>query len=324
MASLAHRAHRYAVARWLPALLLLGALLTLLLAGCGAATTASVPEKLLLTKDANGTALTLPAKAPQRIVSLTPSDSEILAALGLTARVVGVDNYTNYPAAMAAKTKISGAAFNSYNVEQIVALQPDLVLDTGDLAGTVDKQLLDAHIAVVDLPSTNLQSVLTDIRVTGQLTRAEQAADTLVAAMQKRINAVKQKVMSATPVSVYMELDDSTPGKPYAFGGGSFGDELISDAGGKNIFASDSSGGGYPQVSDESVIAASPQVIILTEDPAYGGDPKAVPQRTGWANIPAVQQGRIYGLNADISQRPGPRLVDALEQLAKDLHPDRF
>jgi nucleoside-diphosphate-sugar epimerase len=101
-------------------------------------------------------------------------------------------------------------------------------------------------------------------------------------------------------------------------------DEVIKLAGATNIFGSETSNSGYPEVSDERIIAANPAVIILTEDPAYGGDPQMVGKRPGWADLAAVKNGKIYALNPDLIQRPGPRLVDALEQVAKLLHPEVF
>ena len=296
----------------------------LLLAACGTSSaTTTAPEKPLLAKDANGTAITIPHQAPQHIVSLGATDSEILGALGVGARVDAVDYYTNYPADLAAKQKITDAN-GTVNVEAIVALKPDLVLSFGGETNATDKKLMDAHMQVVDLPQMDLTGSLMEMRLVGQLVHAESQADTLVNSLQKRITTVKQKAASAQPVSVYMEADYSTPGKPFVFGGGSFGDELIRDAGGSNIFGSNTSNGGYPQVSDESIIAAHPQIIVLTEDPNYGGQPQLVYQRHGWSSVPAVQNKRVYAVTPDLVQRAGPRLVDGLEQLAKLLHPELF
>lgn len=300
--------------------------LTLLFAGCGslASNSSATPtsQKPLIAMDAHGTPITIPAKAPQRIVSLTAGDSEMLAAVGATSRVVGVDAFTNYPAEMAAKPKVSGAN-GAPNVEQIIALNPDLVLSWGQFTTQADTALLQAHINVVALPVAGLDGTLTEIRLVGQLTHTSTAADALVKSLQQRINAVKQKVASATPPSVYMEVG-FTPPPPYVVGGGSFENDVLQDAGGRNIFASMTENGGFPTVSVESIIAANPQVIILTEDPQYGGEPAQVYQRAGWSGIAAVQAHRVYNINPDIISRPGPRLVDALEQIAKMLHPDLF
>ncbi|HEV2235266.1 MAG TPA: ABC transporter substrate-binding protein [Ktedonobacterales bacterium] len=295
------------------------ALLSLALAACGS--TASGP---LFAKDATGAAIAIPAKAPQKIISLGATDSEILGALNVTSRVIGVDAFTDYPADMAAKPKVTDENGRP-NIEQIVALQPDLVLGYGREETTAaDLALRQAHIYVVDLPNLDLSGSLQEIRLVGQLVHEEAAANTLVSALTRRVDAVKAKVKGHPNVSVYMEADDSAPGKPYVFGGGSFGDEIIRDAGGTNIFATNTTNAGFPQVGDEAIIAANPQVIILTEDPNYGGNPADVAKRPGYTTVAAVKNARVYQLNTDLFQRPGPRAVDALEQLAKLLHPDLF
>lgn len=298
------------------------------LAACGssgpsAATkpSATVPSAPLIPTDALGQPITIPASAPQRIISLEPSNSEILAALNVDARVIAVDYYTDYPAALAAKPKVTDTSFTA-NVEQILTLKPDLVLDYGTFYQSADKQISQAGIDVVALPTpTALATTLTEIRLVGQLVHAYPTADALATSLQKRIDAVKQKVASATSVSVYMEQDDSVPGKPYTFGAGSFGDELIRDAGGTNVFGTNTENGGYPQVSDEAVIAANPQAIILVED---GVTPQLLSSRTGYSSIAAVQNHQIYAIDQNLISRTGPRIVDGLEQIAKDLHPTLF
>lgn len=300
--------------------------LSLLVTGCASTVNSSsgaqTPQKPLIATDAHGTAISISAKAPQRIVSLTPGDSEMLAAVGVSSRVVGVDAFTNYPAAMAAKPKVTGND-GSPNVEQIIALNPDLVLSWGEFTTQGDKALLQAHINVISLPVEDLAGTLTEIRLVGQLTHTSATADAAVKSLEQRIAVVKQKVAKATPVSVYMEVG-YTPMPPYAVGGGSFANDVLIDAGGSNIFASKTDNGGFPSVSVESIIAANPQVIILTEDPQYGGDPQQVSARPGWSVIAAVQSHRVYNINPDIISRPGPRLVDALEQIAKMIHPELF
>lgn len=310
--------------RRLPWSVLAAALLALSLAACGGGSTAAGPAQPLITKDALGVTIVIPAKAPQRIISLGATDSEILGALNVTSRVIGVDTFTDYPADMAAKPKVTDANGRP-NIEQIVALQPDLVLGYGvEETREADLALERAHINVVDLPNLDLSGSLTEMRLVGQLVHEEATANALVNSLTRRVNAVKAKVKGHPTVSVYMEADDSTPGKPYVFGGGSFGDEIITDAGGANIFATNKTNGGYPQVGDEAIIAANPQVIILTEDPTYGGNPADVANRPGYSALAAVKNARVYQLNTDLFQRAGPRAVDAVEQLAKILHPELF
>src|SRR5216683_804341 len=135
---------------------------------------------------------------------------------------------------------------------------------------------------------------------------------------------VEQIVALKTAPRVLLEVDDSTPGKPYVFGGGSFGDELLQDANGVNIFHNNSSNGGYPQVTDEAIIATNPQFVILTEDPVYGGNPTLVYKRPNWSSIEALQLRQVYHLNVNIIQHPSQRLVDGLRCLAQLIHPARF
>jgi iron complex transport system substrate-binding protein len=197
------------------------------------------------------------------------------------------------------------------------------VLSFGGETRTVDQQLEAVHLTVVDIPQLDLTGTLLEIRLIGQLIHADAVANRVVAGLQQRIDTVKKAVAGAPKVSVYMEVGYIAP-TAYVFGGTSFGDELIRDAGGTNVFGSDSANGGYPSVGEESIIAADPAVIVLTEDPTYGGNPSLVYQRKGWSVISAVQAHRVYALNPDESQRAGPRLVDALEQLARLLHPSLF
>ena len=300
-----------------------GLALMLILSACGTnAATSSGPEKPLLATDSNGTAIVIPAKAPQRIVSLTPVDSEILGALHEESQVVGVDYYTDYPADMAAKPKVTDVN-STANIEQIIALKPDLVLsyghETNSSISHADTQLMAAHITVYDLPALDLEGSITEIRLIGQLTHTENAANALATSMQHAIDSVKAKVASAQKPTVYMELYYGN-GPTYVFGGGSFGDELITDAGGVNVFHSDTTGGGYPAVNNEAIIAANPQVIILAD-----GDTAAqVQARPGWSAIAAVQSGNIFTIDPNLTQRPGPRIIQGLEDVAKDLHPSLF
>lgn len=310
-------------------LVLLSIIVCLSLVATGCATSASgssgtptTAQQPLITTDAHGTPITIPAKAPQRIVSLTSGDSEMLAAVGASARVVGVDAFTNYPAELAAKPKVSSSD-GSPNVEQIIALNPDLVLSWGQFTTQADTALLQAHINVIALPVADLEGTLTEIRLVGQLTHTSATADAAVKSLHQRIDAIKAKVAKASPVSVYMEVG-FTPPPPYAVGGGSFENDVLTDAGGRNIFATQTANGGFPTVSVESIISANPQVIILTEEPAYGGDPQQVYARPGWSGIAAIESHRVYNIDPDIVSRPGPRLVDALEQVAKILHPELF
>jgi iron complex transport system substrate-binding protein len=299
--------------------------LVLLLAACGqgTATTSGATPTPTPALDVFGTPIVFPRTPPQRIVSLLPSTSEILGALHLEQRVVAVDSYTNYPAALASKPKVSNAN-GIYNIEQIVNLKPDLVLSYGGETKQYDTQLKQLGLNVVDLQLSNLSQLLQQIKLIGQLTFTQDAANTLAQQLQQQIDHIKSIVAGTTAPTVLLEVDDSTPGLLYVFGGGSFGDELAQDANAINIFHSNGTNGGYPKVTDEAVISANPQYVILTEDPAYGGDVNAVYKRANWGNVAALKAHNVYHINVNIIQRPGPRLVEGLQCLAQLVHPDKF
>jgi ABC-type Fe3+-hydroxamate transport system substrate-binding protein len=297
-----------------------------LLTACGGSSQNAIPtpaQTPTATLDAYGTPIVFPATAPQRIVSLVPNISEILGFLGLGGQVVGVDYYTNYPTNLTSLPKVSDVN-GKYNVERIVALKPDLVLSYGEDTKQYDAQLQQVGLHVVDLPSGNLSQILQEIVTVGRLTFTENAANNIVGQLQRQIEEIKTKVSSTTAPKVLIESDYSTPGKPYVNGGGSFGDELLQDANGVNIFHDNSSGGGFPQVADEAIISANPQFIILTEDPAYGGNVSAVYKRSNWGSIDALKLHQVYRINSNIIGRPGPRLVQGLQCLAQIIHPDKF
>lgn len=319
-----HHPHRLRGLWLLPLLALVPAI-----AACGGSTAATpaTPATPVIAKDALGTTITIPAKAPQRIITLLPSDSDIVAALGADARVVGVDAYTTSPADLASKPKVSDANTGNLNVEQIVALKPDLVLSYGGASwyGKQEQPLLAQKINVVDLPpAATVQDTLNEFRLVGQLLHLDDKARQLVSSYQQRIDVVTSKVKGKPAPSVYLEnYGDPSKNQYYAFGKGTFGDDIIRLAGGANAVADASTNNGA--LSAEAIVAARPDVIALAEDPQYGGDPKAVAARAGWSAIPAVQSHRVYDVNPDSFSHPdAASSVGALEELAKDLHPDAF
>ncbi|HET9590463.1 MAG TPA: ABC transporter substrate-binding protein, partial [Anaerolineales bacterium] len=159
------------------------------------------------------------------------------------------------------------------------------------------------------------------IELVAQLTGHETEAATLIESLEARVAAVDEKIapLSSRP-SVFYELDATDPAKPYTAGRGTFISQLIERAGGSNIAADLE---GYLQMSLEQVVAADPAFIILG-DARYGITPESVAQRPGWENLSAVKNGNVLPFNDDLVSRPGPRLVDALEELAKLLRPGLF
>ncbi|HEX2697088.1 MAG TPA: ABC transporter substrate-binding protein [Anaerolineales bacterium] len=258
----------------------------------------------------------------QRVVSLAPSNTEILFAIGAGSQVIGRDELSNYPEQAKGLQSVGGSMGN-FSTEAIVALKPDLVLAAEINPTDLVKSLEDLGLTVYYLKNpTTLEEMYSNLETVAQLTGHESDAQTLIQSLKSRVAAVDAKLTNVTEKpTVFYELDASDPTKPYTVGPGTFIDQLIQRAGGVNVASTlkDS----YPQISLEEVVALNPSIIILG-DSAYGALPESVKSRAGWNVIDAVKKGNIYPFNDDLVSRPGPRLVDALEELAKLLHPDLF
>lgn len=286
-----------------------------------AAATPAVSFPTTIT-DAAGRQVTI-AKAPERIVTLAPSDTEIVYALGLGSKVVAVDEFSDYPAEAKGLRTIGGSD-GQFNYEQIVSLKPDLVLAAGLTSPETMKKLEDLKLTVVQVGATQttFDSIYSDINLVGQITGQQAQAQALTGTMRQRVDAIKAKVAttSARP-RVYWEIDATDPSKPYTVGPGSFINDLITMAGGTNTFANAKSP--YPQASSEQIVASNPQLIILA-DTAYGGTVQSVLQRPGWQNIEAVKKKQVYPIDTNIVSRPGPRIVDGLEATVRLIHPELY
>ncbi len=280
----------------------------------------ATPAALTLT-DSVGRKVTL-AAVPQRIVSLAPSTTEILFALGVGKRVVAVDQFSDYPAEAKQLPKVTQGF--TYNYEQIVAARPDLVFAAGITSPDVIKKLEDLklNVIVVGAPKTTYKSVMEDIRLAGQAVGAEAEAQRVTNQMEQKLSQLKSRIAQAkTHPRVYWELDASDPAKPYAPGPGSFIDDLIKLAGGENVTASAKQA--YTQVNAEEIVRAAPDIIILS-DAAYGITPASVKARPGWDVIPAVVNDKVFPIDDNLVSRPGPRIVDGLEAAARLIHPELF
>ena len=285
------------------------------------ATETSTEESLPNTyTDSLGREITLEA-APQRIVSLAPSNTEILFAVGAGSQIVGRDEFSDYPEEAAAIDNIGGS-FGEYNAEAIVALEPDLVLAAEINPPELVQQLEDLGLTVYYLGNpTSLEEMYTNLETVAALTGHD--ATELVDSLKARVAAVDKKIGPlSSRIPVFYEIDATDPTKPWTYGPGTFGDLLISRAGGYNI-GGNVENDPYPQISIEQVVAANPSVIILG-DSMWGVTPESVVERPGWETIPAVKSNSIYPFDDNLVSRPGPRLVDGLEQLAKLLRPELF
>lgn len=265
----------------------------------------------------DGTRITLGA-APHRLISLAPSETEVLFALGLGADVVAVDANSDYPASARKLPRIASYS-GGPQYEKIVALKPDLIVAAEGIYSPADiAKLRSLHLQVLVVNPTSIQGILGDITLVGTAAGVPMKAVQVVRGLQARITAVAMKIARVkTHPRVYYELDTTY----YTVGHGSFMDALITMAGGVNIAGTVKNP--YPQLSAEKIIAANPQYIILG-DAAYGASVASVARRPGWSILSAVKDHHVYAFDDNLASRPGPRIVLGLEDLAHLLHPEVF
>lgn len=243
------------------------------------------------------------AAAPQRIISLVPSITENLFALGVGDRVVGVTSWCDYPAEAATKTVI-GDAFN-LNLELLLSLEPDLVVGDSNLVAPVIEILEGFGLTILVVEPTNLAEVRESLVQLGDAVGAPEKGRELAAAMEKRQDELVAGVELEEKVRVFVEIWN----EPLMTAGpGSFIDELIVLAGGENI-AQDADNP-WPTFSEELVIDRDPQVVILT---SFNLD--EVLRRGAWQEITALKTNAVFEVDPDLYARTTPRLLDALEEM---------
>ncbi|MFA5523981.1 MAG: cobalamin-binding protein [Tissierellales bacterium] len=255
-------------------------------------------------------------KQPTKIISLAPSHTEILFALGLNKEIVGVTTYCNYPEEASTKERV-GDAFN-LNIEKILELDPDVVIQYGPGKDDANKQLRDAGIAVLGYQPESVDEVIKLMEDIGQITNHLLQAKTVTEDMIKKKDHIINKISSVeNKAKVIFEIWD----EPLQVAGpGSFIDEIIRLAGGENI-ASDAEGA-YAQFDLEQLIERDPDVYLMSED-LETKTIESVKARPGYSEISAIKNNRIYILDSLISV-PGPRIVDGLEIVAKSIYPELF
>lgn len=300
-------------------LLALGLTMVLtLVMGCAQATpTVALPAVTVLDDAQRTVEIT---GVPERIISLAPSNTEVLFALGLGDKVVGVTDLCDYPEEAQGIEKVG---FVEINLEKIVDLEPDLVLYIGGTAQLEKTQTMeDLGLTVLVLAPSDIEGIFADIELVGRTTGTEDEAVDLVSELRARMDEVLSRVAQAKrqPL-VFYELDATDPARPWTAGPGSFIDALITMAGGVNLGASAEME--WAQFSTEEVIAQDPEIIILG-DANYGVTAESVEERPGWGVITAVKAGAIYPIDDTLVSRPGPRIVDGLEELARIIHPELF
>lgn len=258
-------------------------------------------------KDDRGATVTL-QQSPARVVSLLPSLTETVCALNACERLVGVDRWSNWPQSIQGLPKVGG--LDDANLELIVALKPDLVLASA--ASRLSSRLRALGIPVAELEAQTLEDVPRVLNSVGALLGREQEAAQAWSQIQAEMAAAKMRVpQQALGVRVYFEVASA----PYAAGESSFIGQLWATLGGRNIVGSNL--GPFPKLNPEFVVKADPDLIILAQQ-----DAAKLAQRPGWAGMRAIRQGQICALPAqdyDLLARPGPRLGQAAEVLARCL-----
>jgi iron complex transport system substrate-binding protein len=295
---------------------------------------AANPAAVIAVVDDLGTEVLLPA-APQRIVSLAPSNTELLFALGLGERIVGVTKYCNYPPAAGAVEQVAG--FSDLSVEKIAAVRPDLVVASRGNDAEGLETVRQMGIPVFALANNSVAEVIESVRRLGQLTGRQQAGERLATVLQARIDTVTNRVASSLLAA---DSDDTGHGRPrvlwgmasepiYTAGASSIIDDVIEVAGGANLGRE--AGEGWPQVSLETVVDWQVDVLLMslrlregTAVAAIDAELARMRGMDGWRQLPAVKTGRLVHVDGDVLTRAGPRIVDAVELLAKALHPDAF
>lgn len=255
---------------------------------------------------------TVPADVPQRIVSLSPTHTEILFAIGAGDQLVAVDDFSNYPAeALELPNELSGF---EPNVEAIAAYDPDLVVIGGDFTGLGD-QLDELGIAWWDGPAAvTIDDTHTQIEQLGVATGHVGEAAELVSSMQTDIDEIVAAAPVADePLSFFHELDPTL----FSADSSTFIGEIYALLGLQNIADGvEGDSGGFPQLSAEFVVSQDPDLIFLADTKCCGESAETVAARDGWAELSAVQNGNVIEMDDDIASRWGPRIVDYLAAVA--------
>ncbi|TYR80887.1 ABC transporter substrate-binding protein [Priestia megaterium] len=305
------------------------ALLLVVLAACGGNNEADQKEKdpqqteqtaeqSVTLKDARNKEITL-EKQPKRIVSLMPSNTEIVYELGLEKELVGVTSNDDYPASVEEKEQVGDM---NVNAEKVIALNPDLVLAHGSSMGLSDeafKQIENAGIALfVVKDATDFNTAYESIESIGKLTGKTEEAKKTVSDMKEKVAAIEEKaktIKNEDRKKVWIEVSPAP--EIYTTGKGTFMDEMLSMIGAENVAGNEE---GWVKLSEEKVVELNPDTIVTT----YQGDTNEIVNRPAWSDITAVKEKQIAHLDPNKTNRPGPRIVEGLEELAKAVYPEVY
>lgn len=258
---------------------------------------------------------------PMKIVSLAPHNTEILFALGLGDKVVGVTSYCDYPEEATTKDIIGG--FKEFNLEKIIELEPDLVLAYGSGDEEENKVLREAGIKVLGFMPETIDEVIEDMKTIGKITGSGTEAEKITLTMANKRDEILDKLKGQEKIKVFYEIWHEPL---QAAGKGSFMGELLVLSGAENIAVDEDEGQAYPIFDLEQLVERDPEVYITSAD-IPEKTIESIKARPGYEEITAIKSDRVYmfeGNEANILSRPGPRIVEALEIIAKTIYPKIF
>ena len=271
----------------------------------------------LTLKDEVGRNVTVPFPL-KRIISLAPNVTEILFSLGLDEEVVGVSIHCNYPEKV--KDRVRVGSYISIDFERIVSLKPDLIIATG--AGNT-RDMID-RLERLGFPSyvifpRKFDDVLESLKHLGQVVGREKEASSIIVSMKNRKERVLELTQRLPRPKVFLQIGEAPV---VTVGKGSFADDLIRLSGGENIAGKEKEM--YPRLGREEILKRSPEVILISSMNPKGDYERILHEWDRWQMIPAVKHGRIHLINSDLVDRPSPRIVEGLEEMARLIHPSRF
>lgn len=250
-----------------------------------------------------------------RVVSLSPSSTELLCLAGAKEKIVARTDFCDFPEDVKIIPSVGGFDGKSISIEKILSFSPDLVCLTKGMHEHFIQILTDQKINFYVSQNDSISSILNDTKNFGKICGTSKIAEENVQKIEKNLEIIKEKTKNLKKVSVYWEIWDSPL---MSCGSLSNVNELIEIAGGKNIFSEINEA--YPIVSEESLIYKNPEIIIFSKD--FVGGVQKIKNRSGWKNISAVKNDKIFAVDSNTLTRPGSRIVENIETLLKIFHPE--
>jgi iron complex transport system substrate-binding protein len=255
---------------------------------------------------------------PKKIVSLAPNITEILFSLGLDREIVGVSIHCNFPEKVQSKVRVG--SYISLDFEKIVSLKPDLIIATGagntrDMVERLERLGFPTYVIF----PRNVEDVIRSVGHLGQLVGREKEGVEIIQEMKRRRERVVERTLGLPRPRVFLQIGEAPV---VTVGKNSFADDLIRLAGGDNVAGNEKEM--YPRFGMEEILKRSPEVILISSMNPRGNYQKALQEWSRWKTIPAVKNGRIHLIDSDLIDRPSPRIIEGLEEMARLLHPERF